>query len=240
MIYLDSTSFVLPSAANDGLKKRRFRTSVTFLAKCPASGRRACKAPQACSDPRRDRPGAARRTVEKPFMNRILARAAFAAAFSIMLTAQARAINITPDAPDIQIPVRLTERLSSQDAQNGQRFGVETTREVKIGEIDVPLGTKGHGVVESAQSARGQRAGKLVLSMRSLDLADGRTIPVNFSLEDPPKSEDAKGAPISLGKGVVTVGGYASYGTNVVYEKGTAFTVAPLAASDFKPALGPK
>jgi hypothetical protein len=174
--------------------------------------------------------------LKKPFMNRALANVTFAAALSMLLTAQARAINITPDATGVQIPVRLTERLSSQDAQSGQRFGVVTTREVKVGEIDVPLGTKGHGVVESAQPARGQKAGKLVLSMRSLDLADGRTIPVNFSLADPPKSDDAKGAPISLGKGVVTVGGYASYGTNVVYEKGTAFTVAPLGASDFQPA----
>jgi hypothetical protein len=169
-------------------------------------------------------------------MKAVLERAVLATVFAILLGGPALAIELTPAAPPVLIPVRLTERLSSQDAQSGQRFGVETTRAVKIGDVDVPSGTKGHGVIEIAQSARGQKPGKLVLAMRSLDLPDGRAIAVNFSLADPPKSDDVQGAPVSLGKGLVTIGGYASYGTNVVYEKGTPFSVTPLSANDFQPA----
>ena len=169
-------------------------------------------------------------------MKRVLERAALAAVFAVLCAPPVAAIDLVPATPAIQIPVRLTERLSSQDAQSGQRFGVETTREVNVGDIDVPSGTKGHGVVETAQSARGQKPGKLVLAMRSLDLADGRAIAVNFSLVNSPKSDDAKGPPVSLGNGLVTIGGYASYGTNVVYEKGAPFAVTPFSANDFQPA----
>lgn len=184
----------------------------------------------------RRRPGRTGEPVENALMRPVLERAATVAVLAILLGGSALAMQLTPEAPPVLIPVRLTERLSSQDAQSGQRFGVETTRDTKVGDIDVPSGTKGHGVIETAQSARGQKAGKLVLSMRSLDLADGRTIAVNFSLADPPKSDDAKGAPVSLGKGLVSIGGYATYGTNVVYEKGTPFTVTPYSANDFQPA----
>jgi hypothetical protein len=184
----------------------------------------------------RRRPGRAGEPVEKPGMKAVLERVVLAAFFAILFGGPALAIELTPAAPPVLIPVRLTERLSSQDAQSGQRFGIETTRAVKIGDVDLPSGTKGHGVVEIAQSARGQKPGKLVLAMRSLDLPDGRAIAVNFSLADPPKSDDAQGAPVSLGKGLVTIGGYASSGTNVVYEKGAPFTVTPLGANDFQPA----
>ncbi len=158
---------------------------------------------------------------------------------ALLLPLGAPALDIAPASPGIEIPVRLTERLSSQDAQSGQRFGVETTRAAQIGSVAIPLGTKGHGVVESALSARGQKPGKLVLAMESLDLPDGRAIPVYFSLSNLPKSDDAKGPPVSLGNGHVTIGGYATYGTNVVYEKGTAFSVTPLPPNGFRPAPEP-
>ncbi len=157
----------------------------------------------------------------------------------VLLTAPGRALDVAPISPGVEIPVRLTERLSSQDARTGQRFGVETTRDVQIGTVLVPKGTKGHGIVDAAQSGLGQKPGKLVLSMRSLDLADGSSIPVSFTLTDPPKSDDEKGPPISLGNGLVTIGGYATYGTNVVYEKGTAFTVTTLGANSFQPVAIP-
>lgn len=162
-----------------------------------------------------------------------------AATLAALLASPAHAYDAEAAAPGVEIPVRLTERISSQDAQSGQRFGVETTRDVKVGDIVVPLGTKGHGVVEISQSARGQKPGKLVLSMRSLDLPGGGTISVSFAPTNPPKSNDAKGPPLSLGNGAVAIGGYASAGTNVVYEKGTTFTVTTLVPNTFLPAPEP-
>ncbi|MBC5801100.1 MAG: hypothetical protein GIX03_06285 [Candidatus Eremiobacteraeota bacterium] len=131
--------------------------------------------------------------------------------------------------PGVRIPVRLSERLSSQDAKAGQHFGFETTNEVTVAGTDVPSGTRGDGVIVLAQSGLGRNPGKLELAATALHLRDGRTLPVGLAPSEA-GTKNAYDAPRPGRFALPTVVGTVVFGgvvrdTNVVYEKGTAFTV---------------
>jgi hypothetical protein len=127
----------------------------------------------------------------------------------------------------IEVPARLTERLSSQDAQKGQVFHFETAAGASIGDIDVPERTSGHGTVTEAEPAHGARPGKLTLHFVSIDLPGGRSIPVAPAPDASPLPEQGKRTttivPIPIGPVLVFGGGGRS--TNVVLDRGTPFTV---------------
>jgi hypothetical protein len=126
----------------------------------------------------------------------------------------------------VHIPVHLTERLSSQDAKTGDAFGFDTSSSAEVEGQFLPAGTHGHGVVVFAKSARGPQPGVLTLEVRTLDLADGKPLAVGL---DPGQLErrisgDYRPYPgASPEVGGLPIGGTRS--TNVVYEKGTAFTI---------------
>ncbi len=131
--------------------------------------------------------------------------------------------------PGVPIAVRLTERLSSQEATAGQRFGFETTKDVTVNGTDVPSGTPGDGVIVLAQSGRGRNPGKLELAVSALHPRAGRMIPVGLAPSEA-GTKNAYDAPRPGRFAVPTIVGTVVFGgvtrdNNVVYEKGTTFTV---------------
>ena len=124
-----------------------------------------------------------------------------------------------------RIPVKLAQRLSSQDARAGETFGFDTTSSVMVDGAFLASGTHGRGVVVAARSGRGPKPGLLELAARSLDLPDGTTLPVGLEPGqlDRRLSGDARGFAVPIGATPVYVGGDRS--TNIVYERGTPFVV---------------
>jgi hypothetical protein len=129
----------------------------------------------------------------------------------------------------VVVPVRLTERISSQDATAGQTFGYETTAAVTVDGIRIPAKTPGTGVVAFASSGRGPVPGRLRLAAVALHLANGSAIAVGFEESEAgtvsaADSAHAAGVAVPSAIGTIVVGGIVR-GNNVVYEKGTRFTL---------------
>lgn len=124
------------------------------------------------------------------------------------------------------IPVHLTERLSSQDAKTGDTFGFDTSSSAEVEGEFLPAGSHGRGVVVFAKAARGPQPGVLTLAVRTLDLPDGKKLDVGL---DPGQLDrritgDVRHYPGGSVSGVpFAIGG--SPETNIVYEKGTPFTI---------------
>lgn len=162
----------------------------------------------------------------------MLMTAACAAAFIIILSAgRTLAVDngVLTNVPGVRIRVHLSERLSSQEATAGQHFGFETTADVRVGGVDVPSGTSGDGVVVVVQSGRGHNPGKMQLAVIALHPRGGKAIPVGLAPSEA-GTKKAYDGPRPLALAVPTIVGTLILGgivhdTNVVYEKGTAFTV---------------
>jgi hypothetical protein len=168
--------------------------------------------------------------------------ATVALALALVFGAGGAALGQTTGPDAVTIPVKLTERVSSANAKAGQRFAFATTREVTIGDADVPAGTPGHGIVSEAKAARWDRAGKLSLEVQTIDLSDGRTIAVAAARAP---SAEKRGAPKmpSLGSeivalplpvhGIVLLGSAVELlrGRDVIFEPGTTFFVVPAVPS---------
>jgi hypothetical protein len=116
----------------------------------------------------------------------------------------------------VKIPVRLNERISSQDASAGDTFTFDTTSSAEVDGEFLPAHSHGRGIVVYARAARGPQPGILTLEARTLDLPDGKKLDVGLE----PGQLEAR-----------IVGDVRSYPggertqTNIVYDKGTAFTV---------------
>ncbi len=154
--------------------------------------------------------------------------AAAAAAWGLALLAPgasrpAPALEGDYEAAVTRVPCKLTERLSSQDARSGDRFGFDTTSSVEINRLFLPAGTHGHGFVRVAQAARGSLPGTLTLEARSLDLPDGQEVAVGLEAGQLDRRLARTSGALSAGSGSLVAGGPRP--TNVVYEKGTEFTV---------------
>jgi hypothetical protein len=126
----------------------------------------------------------------------------------------------------VHIPARLNERLSSQDAKSGDTFTFDTTASAEVEGEFLPARSHGRGVVILAKPARGPQPGVLELEAQTLDMPDGTKLEVGL---EPGQLDEhivgdvrrypggaMNGTPFSIGS---------SGETNVVYEKGTAFTV---------------
>lgn len=149
----------------------------------------------------------------------------------------------SPAPSSVTIPVRLTERVSSSDAKAGQRFTFATIHEATLGDVQVPAGTHGHGVVAEAKAARWDQAGTLTLEVQSLDLPDGRSLPVNVPADSSPapKRDAPKIPSLSTGlvplpvvlHGIVLLGSAAQllHGRNVTFESGTTFSIVASATA---------
>ena len=132
-----------------------------------------------------------------------------------------------PYAADVtRIPVHLTERISSQDAKTGDTFGFDTSASAEVEGQFLPAHSHGRGVVVFAKAARGPQPGVLTLAVRTLDLPDGKQLDVGLEPGqlDSTISGDVRQYPGGNAGGVpFSIGG--SRSTNVVYEKGTPFTI---------------
>lgn len=146
------------------------------------------------------------------------------------VTAAENAFDMGPGG--VLIEVRLTERISSQDALSGQTFGFETTAAVSVDGTRIPAHTPGTGVVAFARSGRGPQPGKLRLAATGLRLANGKTLAVGLRESEAgtvsaADTAHAAGLSVPSSIGTVVVGGI-TRGNNVVYEKGARFTlIAP-------------
>lgn len=124
-----------------------------------------------------------------------------------------------------RISVRLTERLSSQEARVGDTFGFDTTSSVAIDGLFLAAGTHGRGVVVAARAARGPHPGELRLAARSLDLPTGRTLAVGLEAGQLHRTLDERGVGVSVPVGGTTIAFGSERTTNVVFERGTPFVV---------------
>jgi len=141
----------------------------------------------------------------------------------------------------VHIPVHLTERLSSQDAKAGDTFGFDTSASAEVEGQFLPARSHGRGVVVFAKAARGPQPGVLTLEVRTLDLPDGHKLEVGLEPGqlDRKIQGDVRHYPGgSVGAVPFSIGGSAA--TNVVYEKGTEFTVVapPPATPEPDPSAG--
>jgi hypothetical protein len=129
-----------------------------------------------------------------------------------------------------RIPVHLTERISSQDARAGDTFGFDTSSSAEVDGQFLPANTHGHGVVLKAQAAKGPKPGVLVLQAQTLDVPGEKQLTVGLDAGQLDRSidGDVRTYPPETRNGTAgnvpfNIGG--SRGTNIVYEKGTAFVV---------------
>ncbi|GAC1305688.1 MAG: hypothetical protein NVSMB19_17320 [Vulcanimicrobiaceae bacterium] len=144
------------------------------------------------------------------------------------LSAPAGAVEGPYAAVTTRIAVRLTDRLSSQEAHAGDAFGFETTSSVAVDGFFLGAGTRGRGVVVAVRAARGRRPGELRLAARTLALADGRTVAVGLEPGQLARrlTGDVRVFTVPFGGVPVSVGSASQ--TNVVFERGTPFfVVAP-------------
>jgi len=121
----------------------------------------------------------------------------------------------------------MVSTVDSGSAKIGDRFAFRTTREAHAGNIDIPSGTAGEGVVSDVSPAAGSHRGTLSLMPKYLILADGRRLAVA------PLTPTAYAArrhvfpfPLPL-PGVFIVGGVQNPGGNVRIGPGTTFDVTP-------------
>ena len=160
-----------------------------------------------------------------------VALAATAVAFGLALAPPASALENTFETGPGGTPVtvRLTERISSQDATAGQSFGFETTAAVTVDGARIPARTPGTGVVVYVRSGRGPQPGKLRLAALALRLENGKTIAVGLEEQEAgtvsaADSAHVSGLAVPSAVGTIVLGGI-TRGNNVVYEKGTRFTL---------------
>jgi len=144
------------------------------------------------------------------------------------------------EAAVTRIPVKLTARVSSQDAVVGQRFAFDTTASVVLEGQFLPAETHGHGVVVAVRAGQGPRPGLLTLEARSLDVPGGPPVAVGLAPGDLAivLTGDRRSFPVpAAGAAPILLGG--SRITNVAYEKGTAFTVVAPPPATPAPAPSP-
>jgi hypothetical protein len=164
--------------------------------------------------------------------------AAFAALLAIAVAAAAGAQTPAP-APTpppypagVTIDVALSVPVTSETAKVGDTFSFNTTKTVKLGDIDVPAGTPGHGRLAVVVPAAGDQNGALSLQADSIDPPAGPTIWVNVDLAVTPRGHYSKQTKrlyvLPLPIGILPVVTNRSQG-NLVLDIGTAFRVITIA-----------
>lgn len=76
---------------------------------------------------------------------------------------------------DVTIAATMVDTMDSAHAYAGQHFRFKTTSNAKFGDIDIPEGTGGWGVVRYVQGARSrERTGLIILEPRFLEIGEDR------------------------------------------------------------------
>jgi len=135
----------------------------------------------------------------------------------------------------IEADVKMVVRLDSALNIAGDSFSFKITRQVPAhGDVpEVPLGTRGYGIISYADHAHGAGTpGRLVIEPRFLELSGGTHVPV---MADPQMTESfVTGATKNVNGALgfvpgfgLAVGGYNALhrGKEIVIDKGTTFRV---------------
>jgi len=126
----------------------------------------------------------------------------------------------------VRLEVKLDQQISTQDDSTGERFRFETTREFDVGDLTVPRGTHGWGLIELVEPRAGKDHGaRLSISVDRLDLPGNRAIPIALPQPDyglHAGEGDAGTIVPSFGSVVVLE---ADASGNVVLAKGETFAV---------------
>ena len=130
------------------------------------------------------------------------------------------------------IGVELTAAITSETAQVGDAFSFKTTQDAKLGALDVPAGTPGHGRLAVVVAAHGGQNGQLSFQADSIDPPGAPTIWVNIDTSVSPRGHySQKGTRvyiIPLPIGVVPVFTSKVSG-NLILDAGTTFRVVTIA-----------
>ncbi len=155
-------------------------------------------------------------------------------------TARAVSVDLPFGAEPTRVAVKLDERLSSQDNKVGDVFTFELTGSAMVDGLALAAGTRGHGVVVAVASGEGPKHGFLTLAAQSIDPAGASPIPVALAPGslDRTLSRELRGFSLPVGRAVPLYVG-SSRDNNVVYEKGTAFTVVAPPPPTPEPAASP-
>jgi hypothetical protein len=158
--------------------------------------------------------------------NRIAKGAARSALSALLLWAGvASADGATPAAADappvgLAVDVALVSELSSATCTVGERFEFETTKDVTLGTIVVPKGTRGHGRVATVSRADAQHDGSIAIVVDSIDMPDGTVVWVDM---DPKARLGGRLADKHTRIKVLTVA--TSYSGEMILPQGTTFDV---------------
>ncbi len=141
-----------------------------------------------------------------------------------------------PYPAGVKIDVTLSQSLNSGTAKVGDVFAFATKSDRKLGTLDVPAGTPGHGRIAVVVPARSNVNGQLSLQVDALEPRGGPTIWVNVDPTVIPRGHYAltksNNFIVPLPVGVIPVHLQHSHG-DLVLDAGSAFrvvTIPPRAA----------
>jgi hypothetical protein len=157
-------------------------------------------------------------------LSKLAALAAFATAAAATGTAFGEEQSAIPVG--IRIPVVLTQTVTSQTAHVGDTFTFKTSKDEKLGDVEVPAGTPGHGRLAAVTPAQGKKRGNLSLQTDSLDLPNGHIVWVNIDTKKAPVGRLSKRHLVPVLLPVPFVGGiYQTTSGDLVLDSGIPFGV---------------
>jgi hypothetical protein len=136
-----------------------------------------------------------------------------------------------PYPPGVAIDVFLTQQVTSETAKVGDTFAFQTKSDTKLGDLDVPAGTPGHGRLAIVVPAQNGQNGQLSLQADSIDLPS-EAIWVNIDPSVTPRGHYSKSKSrnviIPLPIGIVPLHMQSALG-DLVLDVGTVFRVVTIA-----------
>ncbi|HEY8312900.1 MAG TPA: hypothetical protein VIG51_01895 [Candidatus Baltobacteraceae bacterium] len=164
----------------------------------------------------------------------MLFRSCALVAFCIGAAAPAGAQTVAVPA-GVLVPVALTQSVSSQSAKAGDPFSFKTTAGVRAGDVVIPSGSMGRGIIAQAKGSNGTtKGGVLQLQPETIELPAGGTVAVAIAPKDSRKASKRSllhifPFPLPIG-GILFIGAVGNPARNVKMDAGTAFDVVTVAA----------
>jgi hypothetical protein len=135
----------------------------------------------------------------------------------------------------IKISVALAAPIDSQGAHVGDSFAFKTTRDVKLGDLDVPANSPGQGRLAIVVAAQGNQNGQISLQADRIDPPGGPTIWVNIdtsaNLTGHYAKKNTKLLVIPLPIGIVPIVTNKTSG-DLILDAGTVFGVVTVPPRD--------
>ncbi|MBD5654110.1 MAG: hypothetical protein IAI50_02885 [Candidatus Eremiobacteraeota bacterium] len=151
---------------------------------------------------------------------------------SVLIVGTGRAADAPAIPVNVPVPVELTTPITSQTAHVGDPFLFKTTKDEKLGDLEVPAGTPGAGRLAMVEAAHDKHNGSVTLQADKLQLTtSGAIVWVNIDPGKPPTGHysDKKTRfyllPLPIG---VVPGTFQSVSGNMILDAGTAFRVVTI------------